>query len=205
MSLREKVVQHYPAILFAGYIILFIYLAIDPVDRRVWFIENLASVGVLVLIVLVHRHFRFSNAAYTLMAVWLVLHTIGGHFTFANVPFDFVNDLFGFERNNYDRFAHAAVGLYAFAIAEYLTRQGHMSWRFAAVFAFSVIMTVAAVYEIIEWAYAVIDGGDVGMEFLGSQGDIWDAQKDMCCDGVGALVGVVLFALIRPDRGARKV
>ena len=61
-------------------------------------------------------------------------------------------------------------------------------------------MSVAAAYEIIEWQYAVIEGGDAGVEFLGSQGDVWDAQKDMLADTLGAATSLLLFLMVRPDK-----
>lgn len=131
-----------------------------------------------------------------MMAIFIFMHTIGGHYTFARVPFDFVNDLFGFERNNYDRFAHFSVGFYAYPIIEFIKdKKISASTLFAYLFAIFAIMSVAAAYEIIEWWFAVIFGGDNGMLFLGSQGDIWDAQKDILCDTMGAVMAVVLFHL----------
>ena len=102
---------------------------------------------------------------------------------------------FGFERNHYDRVAHFSVGFYAFAIAEALVARKLVarSW-IACAFGVFAIGTVAAVYEIIEWIYAATAGGDAGAAFLGSQGDIWDAQKDMLADISGAIFATGLWA-----------
>ena len=184
------------------YTLLFLYLAIDPNDRAVWAVENIPVVIVFGYLVLTYKKFSFSLGSYIMMSFWLVLHTIGAHFTFANVPFDFVNNLFGFERNNFDRFAHFSVGFFAYPIVEYILRnRWTTNYRFALFVGFMTIMGVAAVYELNEWAFAVLTGGsDVGLEYLGVQGDVWDAQKDMCCDGAGALVALLVYSLIRPDR-----
>ena len=184
------------------YALLFLYLAIDPNDRAVWAVENIPVVIVFGYLVFTYKKFSFSLGSYIMMSFWLVLHTIGGHFTFANVPFDFVNDLFGFERNNFDRFAHFSVGFFVYPIVEYVLRKGWTThYRFALFVGFMTIMGVAAIYELNEWAFAVLTGGsDVGLEYLGVQGDIWDAQKDMCCDGAGALVALLIYSLTRPDR-----
>lgn len=187
---------HWLAIVFA---LFFLALAVDPVSRTVWIAEMIPVVVIYFILVGTYRRFRFSNAAYALMAVWLFWHTVGGHYTFANVPFDWFNELIGSERNHFDRIAHFAVGLYAFAAAEWLLRQGHCRYWPANAFALFLIMGVAAAYEIIEWWYAVLEGGDAGIEFLGSQGDIWDAQKDMLADTLGALSALALFAWLRPD------
>ena len=85
-------------------------------------------------------------------------------------------------------------------MAEWLLRRGKCGLGVALWFALFFIMSVAAAYEIIEWQYAVREGGSAGIEFLGSQGDVWDAQKDMLADTLGALAGIALYALVRPDR-----
>jgi len=188
---------HWLALIFG---LFFAVLAIDPVSRTVWIAEMIPVVLVFGGLVLTYPRFRFSNTAYSLMAVWLFWHTVGGHYTFANVPFDWVSELIGAERNHFDRVGHFAVGLYAYAAAEWMLRQGHCRYVPANLFALLLVMGIAAGYEIIEWWYAVLEGGDAGIEFLGSQGDIWDAQKDMLADTLGAIVALLLFAALRPDR-----
>jgi putative membrane protein len=78
-------------------------------------------------------------------------------------------------------------------MAEFLLRKNYTNKVLASLFGLFFIMSIAASYEIIEWAYAVIEGGNTGIEFLGSQGDIWDAQKDMLLDTVGAILTLCLF------------
>jgi putative membrane protein len=185
--------------LLALYSALFIVLAIEPVDRPTWFAENF-TVWLLIATMLILRaqEIYFSNTAYAMMFVLVYLHTIGGHWTFANVPFNWVTDFFGFQRNHFDRIAHFSVGLYAFAIVEWLHRRQLVANRFL-LFAFPVcvIASVAAMYEIIEWLYAALANPEAGIAYLGSQGDIWDAQKDMLADTFGALVATRLYFLIR--------
>jgi len=134
------------------------------------------------------------------MAIWLIWHTIGGHYTFSNVPFGLVNDLLGSDRNHFDRIGHFVIGFYAFPMAEWLLRKGMCKITLASFFGLFLIMSIAAGYEIIEWLYAVAEGGDAGIEFLGSQGDIWDAQKDMLADTLGAIFSLILFWIIRTDK-----
>ena len=183
-----------PHALLFGYVALFVVCAIEPYDRATWLAENLPIVGIVAALVLLHRRFRFSNTAYVLMSVLVYMHTIGGHYTFERVPFGFVTDLFGFERNHYDRIAHFSVGFYAFPIAELLHQKRLVrSVRVLALFPIFAIFTVAAGYEIVEWIYAVLEGGESGAAFLGSQGDEWDAQKDMLADGLGAICATLLY------------
>ena len=87
--------------------------------------------------------------------------------------------------------------------AEWLLRRGHCRLVPAMVFGLLLVMGIAAAYEIVEWWYAVLAAGDAGIEFLGSQGDIWDAQKDMLADTLGAVFSLLLFAFVRPDKAYR--
>lgn len=188
-----------PIILFIIYIVLFTILAFNPIDRPTWFVEN-ATVWIIVgtIAVLYWRGIRFSNTAYIFMAVLIYLHTIGGHYTFANVPFDWVTNFFGFERNNFDRIAHFTVGFYAFPIAEWILAKRATTSRFVLLtYPIFTLMAVAAGYELFEWFYAVTTNPSAGIAYLGSQGDIWDAQKDMLADTLGAIFATTIFFVIR--------
>ncbi|HUK81765.1 MAG TPA: DUF2238 domain-containing protein [Verrucomicrobiae bacterium] len=183
-----------PAILLLVYLVEFIALAIHPYDRGVWIAENTPIVMIVVFLVITHRWFQFSNLAYLLMSALLLLHTIGGHYSFERVPFDYVTNLIGAHRNHFDRFAHFTVGFYAFALAEFVERR-HLSrsrWL-TALFAVFAICTVALGYEIFEWRYAIHAEPSAGIAVLGSQGDPWDAQKDMLADTLGAICATLLY------------
>ncbi|MDD3646113.1 MAG: DUF2238 domain-containing protein [Candidatus Gracilibacteria bacterium] len=180
------------------YIIEFIVLAINPVDRITWIAENTPVVIIVGLLIATYKKFKFSNLAYIFMFVFIYLHTIGGHYTFANVPFGFITDLFGFERNHFDRIAHFTVGFYAYPFAELLARVYKIKYKFILFFfPLFFIISIAGIYEIIEWIYADLAGGQSGIAFLGSQGDIWDAQKDMLADSLGALFSMGVYFAVR--------
>ena len=184
------------------YLVLFTILAFNPIDRATWFAENLTVwIILLVIFILYVKKIRFSNLAYGLMFVLIYLHTIGGHYTFALVPFGYVTDFFGFARNHFDRIAHFSVGFYAFALAEWLYNKKLVSNKFL-LFTYPVffIATIAVSYEVIEWIYAASSAPEAGLAYLGSQGDIWDAQKDMLADTLGAIVVTVLFFIIRKPK-----
>jgi putative membrane protein len=202
MNNESALSRRFPHALAVAFAAFWTIMAVNPVMRDVWWAENIPIMAAFLLLVATYPLFRFSNLAYVLMACWLVLHTIGGHYTFANVPFDFVTDLFGFERNHFDRVGHYSIGFYAFPIAEFLTRKNLARPVVAYLFGLFAIMALAAGYEIIEWWYSVTAGGEAGIEFLGSQGDIWDAQSDMLCDTLGAITALVLFFFsgIKPER-----
>ncbi|HEX7724357.1 MAG TPA: DUF2238 domain-containing protein [Candidatus Paceibacterota bacterium] len=188
-----------PKVLFCIYLAVFIIGAFNPFARDVWFVENATVWVVLIPILIMYfKGIRFSNTAYILMSVFIIMHTIGGHFTFERVPFGFVDRLFGFERDMYDRVAHFSVGFYAFPIAELLVFKKLVNNRWVAyLFGLFTIMGVAAAYEIFEWLYAISSDPTAGIAVLGSQGDIWDAQKDMLADTLGAICAVIGFAVAR--------
>lgn len=181
--------------LVAVYVVLFEVCAFNPVDRQTWFVENLTVWIILgVILILYARGVRFSKTAYLLMFVLIYLHTIGGHYTFEKVPFDWITNTFHFARNHYDRIAHFSVGFYAFAIAEWLFMRKMVSTKFL-LFTYPIlfIATIAMSYEIIEWLYAAGSDPAAGAAYLGSQGDIWDAQKDMLADTLGAIFATTVF------------
>ncbi len=174
-------------------------LAINPIDRKTWFIENLTVWIILAVIMgLYARKVRFSKTSYALMFVLIYLHTIGGHYTFALVPFDWVTHFFGFTRNNFDRVAHFSVGFYAFAVAEWLYVRKLVTKKFLLfTYPIFLIATIAMTYELVEWIYAAKEPVADAMAYLGSQGDIWDAQKDMLSDTLGAIFATGIFFTIR--------
>lgn len=195
--------DNFPVVLATVFTVFFALLGISPTSRDVWIAEVIPVAVVFLLLAVTYVRFRFSNVAYGLMAVWLFWHTVGGHFTFANVPFAWVSDLVGSERNHFDRIGHFSVGFYAYAMAELFIRRKLAGPVVTTFFALFFIMSVAAGYEILEWWYAVTEGGDAGIEFLGSQGDVWDAQKDMLADTLGAIVSLVAFWVFGKRWGSR--
>lgn len=181
------------------YGVLFTVLAFNPIDRKTWFVENLTVWIILAVILGLYVYkIRFSKTAYALMFVLIYLHTIGGHYTFSEVPFDWVTDTFHFARNHFDRIAHFSVGFYAFAVAEWLYLRKMVSNKFL-LFTYPVflIATIAMSYELVEWIYAAKSSASDAMAYLGSQGDIWDAQKDMLADTLGAVFATGIFFTIR--------
>jgi putative membrane protein len=183
-----------PAILLALYLLEFTVLAIHPYDRSVWIAENTPIVLIVLFLAVTYRRFQFSNLAYVLMSALPFLHTIGGHYSFERVPFDYVTNLIGAQRNHFDRFAHFTVGFYAFAIAELIERRDLSRSRWlTGLFAVFAICTVALGYEMFEWRYAVSADPAASIAVLGSQGDPWDAQKDMLADTLGAICATALY------------
>lgn len=183
--------------MLATFVAVAIVSAIHPHSMAVWLTEMFWAVGLLALLLATCRRFRFSTAAYACFFVWTVLQAIGAHWTFELVPMDWLTEPLGLVRNPYDRIAHFTVGWFAFPLAELFCRKGWAkSAGVAAFFAAMTTVAMAGLWELVEWQYAVIDGGEAGAAFLGSQGDEWDAQKDILCDTLGALCAVTAFLVI---------
>ncbi|MCX7641182.1 MAG: DUF2238 domain-containing protein [Elusimicrobiales bacterium] len=186
-----------PLFLLLLYIIYFIIMGIKPYDRNIWIAENIPVAVIVLTLVLTYKKFTFSNTSYILMSIFIFLHTTGAHYTFERVPFSFFTELFGFQRNNFDRVAHFTVGFFAYPISEYIIKKQLVKEKwFLTILSISFILAVAAIYEIAEWSYTLITSPQQAAAFLGSQGDVWDAQKDMLMDGIGAIFSVILFNLI---------
>jgi putative membrane protein len=193
-TVDDKQKRILPVLLLALYLVEFCALAIRPYDRNVWTAENIPIVLIAAFLVITYRWFQFSNLAYLLMSALIFLHTIGGHYSFERVPFGWVTNLIGAQRNHFDRVAHFTVGFYAFGIAELIEqKQLSRSRWLTGLFAIFAICTVALGYEIFEWRYAVTADPAAGIAVLGSQGDPWDAQKDMLADSLGAIVATALY------------
>ena len=198
--------KRFPIALAATLAVLIAWSAYNPAARGVWWMEMSWVLGVFALLAFTYRHFKFSNLAYALVFLWLVMHTIGAHYTFEHVPAEWLRNLLGAERNHYDRVAHFVVGFNSFLFAELALRKRWVKDAvIAAVFGVLAIMAMAAAWEILEWIIAVWDGGADGLAFLGSQGDVWDAQKDMLCDTLGAISAAILFALRQRLDGERAI
>ena len=190
-------IKRFPLILLLIFCILACFSYIGAYERQVWWTEFLTAAIPTAAFALTYKKFRFSNTAYFVFFLWSVLQLIGAHYTFEKVPFDFVTNLFGFERNHYDRFAHFMVGGTAIMFCEFVHRKHLVNSKgIAALFGVICVMALANLWELIEWIYAEVDGGDAGLAFLGSQGDIWDAQKDMLMDTLGAITTSILFYII---------
>jgi putative membrane protein len=173
-------------------------LAIKPLDRGDWLLENLLIFISVAVLALTYRRFRFSNLSYGLILIFLAFHTIGAHYTYAKVPIGFwLKDWFHLNRNHYDRIIHFGFGfLLLYPMNELLIRSGRVKPAWAPWLAAAALWALSSLFEIIEAVVAMVVRPDLGAAYLGTQGDIWDAQKDMACAFVGAVL-VALWLIIR--------
>lgn len=183
-----------------GFVLFWTWLAIEPVHRFNWFLENLLIFLAVFVLVFTYRLFAFSNASYFLMILFFSLHTIGAHYTYSTTPIDaLLNEMFHFERNHYDRIVHFSFGLLlAYPIFEFLTRVARFQpgWSYAVTVI--TVLSAGAFYELIEMWVAKIVAPEIGTMFLGTQGDEWDTQQDMALALYASIIAMAVTAFIRP-------
>jgi len=180
---------------FASFLALFIWSAINPHDRFTWVLEVAPAIMGLLALALTYRRFRLTTLVYTLIWLHMAILVVGGHYTYAEVPAGrWVSDLLGMERNNYDKLGHFAQGFVpAMLSREILMRLRVINgrgWLFFLVCC--VCLAFSAVYELIEWAAAVMTG-EAAEAFLGTQGYAWDTQSDMGLALMGAALAQVFL------------
>lgn len=185
--------------LAAIYAIVFTWAAINPLHPSDWALENVLTVIFIILLIATYKKFPLSDLSYILITIFLILHTIGSHYTYADVPFGFwLKETFSFERNHYDRIVHFSFGLLlAYPIREVFLRVAHAKGFWAFYLPLDVTLAFSALYELIEWGAAELFGGELGAAYLGLQGDVWDAQKDMLAATIGAVICMSVTALVR--------
>ena len=187
-------------------IVVILWSGWRPYDRLTWWLEvspGLVGLGILLAI---YRRFRFTTLCYTLIALHICVLCVGGHYTYARVPlFDWLRPLFAWQRNNYDRLGHFMQGFVPAVIArEVLLRSGVLARKnWLPFLVLSICLGISAFYELIEW-WAVLLNGSAAQDFLGSQGDVWDTQADMCTALVGAALALIFLSAVH-NRAIRKL
>jgi putative membrane protein len=188
------------------FLIEFIFLAINPYDRADWALENVLVIAFVVLLAYSYKSFPLSRVSYSLIFLFLIIHEIGSHYTYANVPYDqwfisltgtSLNEILGWERNNFDRIVHFLYGLLlAYPIREFYFRVANADGFWGYFLPLDLTLSTSALFELFEWMAAEIFGGDLGVAYLGTQGDIWDAQKDMGLATTGAFIAMLITLII---------
>jgi putative membrane protein len=188
--------------LLGCYLVLWVFMAIEPLHPDDWLLENLLVFLFVPLLTLTYRRFPLSDLSYLLIALFMALHSVGAHYTYAEVPFGFwLQDQFDLSRNHFDRLVHFSFGLLlAYPIREVFLRVAHTRGFWAYYLPLDVTLAFSGLYEIIEWFAASLTNPELGVAYLGTQGDQWDAQKDMGLAAFGALVCMVMTAAVRQVR-----
>jgi len=198
--------KRYLAILTGLFLIEAVIVAIKPWYPQDWMLENILPVVFLAYLWGTVNRLTMSKVSYTLIFLFLAFHEIGSHYTYAEVPYDAAfksitgtsfNALVGWERNNFDRVVHFLYGLLlAYPIRELYFRVADAKGFWGYFLPLEFTMATSMLYELIEWGAANVVGGDLGMAYLGTQGDIWDAHKDMALASLGALIAILITAAI---------
>ena len=195
-----------PLTLLAIFLVYAVLLGIAPLHREDWLLENVLTVVGLIVLVTTYRRMPLSKVSYVLIFAFLLMHELGSHYTYAEVPYDqwfesltgaTLSSRLGLERNHYDRLVHFAYGfLLAYPFRELFVRVANTRGFWGYFLPLNVIMSSSMLYELVEWAAAEYFGGELGQAYLGTQGDIWDAHKDMLLASVGALLALLITAFI---------
>lgn len=186
---------------------ILIWSGVKPYDPLTWWLEVSPVFGGFIAIFIAQaRNWRFSNLAMVLIGLHMIVLIIGGHYTYARVPLgDWAMESFELSRNHYDRVGHLFQGLTPAVLCREVFLRNHVfakrGWMSVLIVSFS--MAISAVYELIEWAAALVSA-EAAESFLGTQGDHWDTQMDMFCALIGATVGVVLIRFFH-NRSMRKL
>lgn len=178
-------------------IIVLIWSAINPLDYLDWLAEVSPGLVIIIILTLTYRKFQFTTLSYFIIAFLCILTFIGGHFTYSEVPlFNWIKEEFDLKRNHYDRMGHFFKGFSAIVVRELLLRLTPLSngaWLFGITT--SIVLSIAALYEIIEWLSTKISkGGKAAKDFVGMQGDQWDAQWDMALAFTGCLIALLFLS-----------
>ena len=184
--------------------VVWLVCAIRPWDVEAWLLEQVATVCALaVLMWCLRAGIRFSTGSQICIAAMIVAHTVGTHFTYSLTPYDefiksitsvSVNELFGWQRNHYDRFVHLLFGLLvSVPTAEAVQQRLQLRASTAAIMSVHIILSTSALYELLEWTAALTFGADLGNHYLGTQGDVWDAQADIALAGAGSVAAFVAW------------
>jgi putative membrane protein len=198
--------RRYPLVLLILVVVALVLSGLAPYDRGTWWLEIFPILIGVPILVATYRRFPLTTLLYTLLAIHALILMVGGHYTYARVPIGFwVQDLFGFARNHYDRLGHFAQGFVPAILArEILLRTSPLRpgrWLFVLVTA--VCLAFSACYEFIEW-WAALAGGESAQAFLGTQGDVWDTQWDMFFALIGAITAQLTLSKVH-DRALSKL
>ena len=203
-DLRSR--NRYALALLGAFLLVWIASAIRPWHPSDWLLENALVVPAIAVLVFTRKSLPLSKLSYTLIFLFLCLHELGAHYTYSEVPYDAwfetlfgttLNEQLGLERNHFDRLVHFAYGLLlAYPIRELVLRIGGMKGFWGYFLPLDVTMSTSMIYELVEWAAAEYFGGELGMAYLGTQGDVWDAHKDMTLASLGALIAMGVTALV---------
>lgn len=181
------------------FLVVFTNSFIGTTDIQNWFLENTLTLIFLSFLILTYKRHQFSDLTYLLICVYLCLHVYGAKYTYSENPLGFwLQEVFSTSRNHYDRIVHFSFGfLLAYPMRELFLRWLKYPKMVSWVLPIEITMSISALYELVEWAVADIFFKSHGDAYLGTQGDIWDAQKDIFLAFTGAILATTIVSLIK--------
>lgn len=206
--------RRHAAVPFAVFVVAWAMSAWHPRYPADWWLENWLVLAAMPLLFLVWRRAPLSRAGWIAVFGFLCLHELGAHYTYSEVPYDewvrsltggTINGLLGWERNHYDRLVHFLYGaLLVLPLRDLIIRGTGLTGAWSYVLPVTFTMSTSVIYELIEWAAAELFGGELGMAYLGTQGDVWDGHRDMALASLGAVLTMTAayFVALRRSRAA---
>jgi len=181
-------------LVYAIYVVVWIIMAINPKYPQDWLLENVLVFIFFPLIFWMDKKHNYTLLSIILLLIFASLHSLGSHYTYAEMEhFNAITHFMGFERNNFDRLVHFLFGLLTFRMMFEMIASGTNTVKTALLFTFTMVVSISTIYEMLEWMAAVILHPELGMAFLGTQGDIWDAHKDTALAMLGALINIIFY------------
>jgi putative membrane protein len=178
---------------------IWISTLIGTTDMSNWILENFLTILFVTFLAVTYRRYQFSDLSYLLICIYLCLHVYGAKYTYAENPLGYwLQDTFHLERNHYDRIVHFSFGF----LLAYPMREVCLNWLKFPVWVswalpIEITLSISGLYELVEWAVADLFFPAQGGAYLGTQGDIWDAQKDMALATLGAILATTIVSVIK--------
>lgn len=181
-------------IVYVIYLLIWIIMAINPKYPQDWLIENVLVFIFVPFVIWMDNKHNYTLLSIILLLIFASLHSLGSHYTYAEMEhFNEITQFFGFERNHFDRLVHFLFGLLTFRMLFEMVGSSVTTLKTALIFTFTMIVSISTFYEMLEWLAATILHPELGMAFLGTQGDIWDAHKDTALAILGALLNIIFY------------
>ncbi|WP_077431951.1 DUF2238 domain-containing protein [Pseudomonas sp. C9] len=205
--MQPKPYARYDLTLLLVFVSIVVVLGFSPHSRVDWALENLLVLLLVGTLVAASYWFRLSAVSVTLIFVFLCIHELGSHYTYAEVPYDrwcadlagfSLNKALGLHRNHFDRLVHLSYGLFlVYPVREVLLRLTPLRGIWLLFVAMNIMLSTSAIYELVEWIGGAYLGDDTSRAFIGAQNDPWDSQKDMALAVTGAFVSLLVMFLFK--------
>jgi putative membrane protein len=181
-------------LIYALYLVIWVILAINPKYPDDWLLENVLIFICVPFIVWMDRKHHFTLTSMIFLLIFSSLHSLGSHYTYSEMEhFNTITQFFGFERNHFDRLVHFLFGLLLFRVLFEIIITSTTTVKTALLFTFALILSISTFYELLEWLAVAVLHPELGMAFLGTQGDVWDAHKDSALAMTGALINILFY------------